>query len=108
MTIPMIFSRSALFWFRLFSVLLLVAGLTATTRAADSPLAGSSSAFLREQAGSAIHWQTWNEKTLKRAKEEGRPVYVFIGSFLSELSRATAKQSFAIPEVVELLNQNFI
>ena len=95
-------------WFRLVSLTLLAASLGATLRAADSALAGSPSAFLREQAGSAIHWQTWDAKTLKRAKDEGRPVYVFIGSFLSELSRATTKQSFAIPEVVELLNQNFI
>jgi len=96
------------FTIRLIGLALLTFGFCAGTRAADSPLAGSASPFLREQAGSPIHWQTWDAATLKRAKEEGRPVYVFIGSLLSELSRATTKQSLAMPEVVELLNQNFI
>ena len=93
---------------RLAALALIVGGGGTAARAADSPLAGAASAFVRDQAGSAIQWQTWDEKTLRRAKEEGRPVYVFIGSFLSELSRATTKQSFATPEVIELLNQNFI
>ena len=95
-------------WLQLSGLALLSVGFGAAARAADAPLASSASAFLRDQAGGTIHWQTWDAATLKRAKDEGMPVYVFIGYFLSELSRATAKQSFATPEVVDLLNQNFI
>jgi len=103
------FARAFFPCLRFSALALLTGGLAGPARAADtSPLAGSPSAFAREQAGSAIHWQNWDEKTLKHAKDEGRPVYVFIGSFLSELSRATTQQSFATPEVIELLNQNFI
>ena len=87
---------------------LLILGFCTAPHAAESPLAKSNSGFVRGQADSAIQWQTWDAATLKRAKDEGRPVYVFIGSTLSELSRATTKQSFATPEVIELLNQNFI
>ena len=93
---------------RLSLLALLAVGICPAARAGEAPLAASGSAFLRDQAGSAIHWQAWDAPTLARAKAEGRPVYVFIGSFLSELSRATAHQSFATPEVVDLLNQNFI
>lgn len=92
---------------KLFGVVVLALGAWAAARAVGEPMADSPSAFLRDQTGSAIHWQPWNEQTLKHAKEEGRPVYVFIGYFLSELSRATTRQSFANPEVVEFLNQNF-
>lgn len=101
-------ARSFSLSLRLAALALIVGGGGAAARAGDSPLAGAASAFVRDQAGSAIHWQTWDEKTLKRVKEEGRPVYVFIGTYLSELSRATTKQSFTTPEVIELLNQNFI
>lgn len=104
----MIPARTFSLFFRLSVLALLTGGWGAALRAADSPLAGSASVFIREQAGSAIQWQNWEAKTLERAKKEGRPVYVFIGSFLSELSRATTKQSFTTPEVIELLNQNFI
>lgn len=93
---------------RTFSLALLLSSFIGALHADDSPLAKSSSTFVREQAGSAIQWQNWEAKTFERAKKEGRPVYVFIGSFLSELSRATTKQSFTTPEVIELLNQNFI
>ena len=104
----MILARTFSLCLRLSALSLLAGGFCATIRAADSPLAGSSSVFVREQAGSAIHWENWETKTLERAKKEGKPVYVFIGPFLSELSRATTKQSFTTPEVIELLNQNFI
>lgn len=94
---------------RLLPLAVAVLGFLCLARAEDaSPLAADASAFVRGQAGSAIQWQPWGEAVFARAKAEGRPVYVFIGSGLSELSRATTKQSFALPEVIELLNGNFI
>jgi uncharacterized protein YyaL (SSP411 family) len=45
---------------------------------------------------------------LDRARTEDKPVYVFIGSFLSELSRATCQQSFTNAETAAYLNQHFI
>ena len=76
--------------------------------AAPSPLADSRSAFVREQAGSPVNWQPWNEAVLRSAKTAGRPVYVFVGASLNELSRATCRQSFANPETAAFLNENFI
>jgi uncharacterized protein YyaL (SSP411 family) len=76
--------------------------------AAPSALSGSASVFLREQAASPVNWQPWDPALVQRAKDEGRPVYVFAGSFLSELSRATCRQTFANAEVAEFLNSNFI
>ncbi len=66
------------------------------------------SAFLRANAGSPVHWQRWDPAVLGRAQAEGRPVYVFVGSFLSELSRATARQTFAQAETAAFLNKNFL
>lgn len=71
-------------------------------------LAHSSSAFLRAHADSKIDWQPWNEATFARAKKEQKPIYLAIGIFTSELSRAMARQSFANADVAAMLNQNFI
>ena len=76
----------------------LLAGLTALTGASlgaeTSALAAAPTAFARAQAASTIHWQPWNDATLARARESGRSVYVFVGSPLSELTRATLNQTF--------------
>ena len=94
---------------RLLPRLFLLAVLTASAAcAAASSLASSPSAFLRAQAQSPVNWELWNGQTLGRAKAENKPVYVFIGSFLSELSRATCGQSFSNAETAAYLNQHFI
>lgn len=93
---------------RLIPPLLLLFVLMARAAHAASPeLAASASAFIRSQAHSLVDWQIWNVKTLEHAKTEGKPVYVFIGSFLSELSRATCQQSFANADTAAYLNQHF-
>ncbi len=65
------------------------------------------SAFRRTTASSPVHWNSWDATTLERAKKEGKPVYLFVGSFLSELSRASVRQSFANAEVAAFLNASF-
>jgi len=94
------FSRLAL------AVVGLALGVSA--RAAAPALAGASSPFRREQAASPVNWQTWDATLPERAKKEGRPVYLFAGSFLNELSRATCRQTFANADVAAYLNENFL
>jgi uncharacterized protein YyaL (SSP411 family) len=76
--------------------------------AADSsPLAASPSEFVRAQATSGVKWHLWNEASLAQAKASGKSVYVFIGSPLSELTRATINQTFTSEKTVAWLNENF-
>ncbi len=75
--------------------------------AEPSPLASSPSEFVRAQAASPVHWHAWNDATLAEAKTANKSVYVFIGSPLSELARATINQTFTSAKTVEWLNQNF-
>ncbi len=89
--------------------LLLTLVLGVLLSAAASPqLSTSASAFVREQAGSVVDWQPWSAATFQHAKEANRPVYVFLGSFLSELTRATCKQSFANADTAAFLNGHFV
>jgi uncharacterized protein len=94
---------------RHFCRLLLVLSLALATRAAEpAPVAQSASSLRRLALAGPVQWSGWDASLVERAKQEGKPVYVFVGSFLSELSRATIRQSFTNPEVAAFLNANFI
>jgi hypothetical protein len=90
--------------------LLLLSGLVACAvgaRAAER-LAGESSAFLRSFADSPVDWMPWGEAAIARAKAEQRPVFLFVGSFTSELSGAMRRQTFANAKNAEWLNRKFV
>lgn len=86
-------------------VVLVVSPLAARTE--NSPLAAASTEFARAQAASPIRWQPWNEAVLTQAKQQNKSVYVFIGSPLSELTRATINQTFTSEKTVTWINENF-
>ena len=89
--------------------LCLLALLPGVARAAEtSPLASSPSAFVKAQATSKVQWQPWTEAVLTQAKQQKKSVYVFIGSPLSELTRATIDQTFTSEKTVSWLNENFV
>jgi hypothetical protein len=88
----------------LFAVL--VAG-PAGVRAADW-LPGEPSAFLQSYAGSPVEWMPWGDAAFARAKTEQKPIFVFVGSFTSELARAMRTQTFANAETSKWLNQHFV
>jgi uncharacterized protein YyaL (SSP411 family) len=71
--------------------------------AGDSP-----SPFTSEFSGSLVHWMPWGDAAFARAAKDGLPVYVFLGSFLSELSRSTETQSFTNAETADYLNGHFV
>jgi uncharacterized protein YyaL (SSP411 family) len=62
----------------------------------------------RDPAGSPVHWLAWDAALPARAKQENKPVYVFLGSSLSELSRATCRQTFTNADTAAFLNANFL
>src|SRR5690242_922037 len=80
---------------------------TVAIAADKSPLADAPSAFGRVQAASAVHWQPWTDAVLTQAKQQNKPVYVFVASPLSELARATINQTFTSENAVAWLNENF-
>lgn len=92
----------------LFRSLLLGIALVSPLIAADkSPLANAPTAFVRAQAASAVRWQPWTDAVLAQAKQQAKPVYVFVGVPLSELTRATLNQTFTNEKTVTWLNENF-
>ena len=70
--------------------------------------AGSASPFARQFSDSLVHWAPWGADAFAKARGGNLPVYVFIGSFLSELSRSTESQSFTNAETASYLNAHFV
>lgn len=73
-----------------------------------SSLGEAPSAFLRAHADSPVRWEPWAPAAFARARAEGKPLFVVIGGFELELSRAMREQTFARAEVAEQLNQEFV
>jgi len=82
------------------------AALTFASLQAAAP--DTPSPLQREIAGSPVHWLAWDAALPARAKLENKPVYVFLGSFLNELTRATCRQTFANADTAAFLNANFV
>lgn len=89
-------------------VLLLLSSAALLPLRAANGLESASSTFLRDHRGDPVDWQPWGDAALARAKKENKPIYVCVGAFTSELSRAMHKQSFTNPQLAESLNHDFI
>src|SRR5580692_6515552 len=90
--------------------LLLLSGLMACAdgaRAADR-LRSQASAFLKGFLDSPVDWMPWGDAAFARAKSEQRPVFLFIGSFTSELAGAMRRQTFANAKTADWLNKEFV
>lgn len=75
---------------------------------AASPLANQPSAFLRSYADSPVNWMLWGDEAFARAQTERKPVFVAIGLFTSELSRAMHRQTFSNADTAAMLNAEFV
>lgn len=71
-------------------------------------LVEADSDFIRQQADSPVHWQTWGPEMIQQAADEQKPIYLFVGSFLNEMARLTIKDSFSDPKMIKSLNDNFV
>lgn len=75
---------------------------------AASALEKEPSALLQSHAAGPIAWLPWSEVALERAQRDQKPVFLAVGVFTSELSRAMTRQTFSNADVGALLNENFV
>jgi uncharacterized protein YyaL (SSP411 family) len=93
---------------RFLRTLLLASGAAFIGLPAFAAAPASSSLFLHDQGETAVKWMPWGEAAFERARAEKKPIYLHIGSFTNELSRAMARQSFSNAEAAKFLNDNFV
>jgi uncharacterized protein YyaL (SSP411 family) len=55
-----------------------------------------------------LHWYSWEASTLQIAKDENRPIFLFMTDPTSQWSQKMQKDSFSDPVIIELLNERFI
>jgi len=82
--------------------------LIAPSSRADTPNTALTSSFLQAHANDKIEWQPWSEAAFAKAAANHQPIYLHIGAFTSELSRAMQVQSFTNAKVYGALNKDYV
>ena len=71
-------------------------------------LASDPSPYLQQHKDNPVHWQVWNNLTLKKAQENKKPILLSVGYSSCHWCHVMAHESFEDKETAELMNKNFI
>ena len=66
------------------------------------------SPYLLQHAENPVDWYPWASRAFRKAKEEGKPVFLSIGYATCHWCHVMAHESFEDEEVAGLLNQSFV
>lgn len=71
-------------------------------------LAREKSPYLLQHAHNPVDWHTWNDKALKKAKEEDKPIILSIGYSSCHWCHVMEKESFENEEIGKYMSENFV
>jgi uncharacterized protein YyaL (SSP411 family) len=71
-------------------------------------LASETSPFLLLHKDNPVHWRPWGQDALAEAQTTGKPILLSIGYTACHWCHVMNQESFADPEIAELMNENFI
>ncbi len=74
----------------------------------ENNLIHESSPYLLQHAHNPVNWYGWNDDTLKKAKDENKPIFLSIGYSACHWCHVMAHESFENEDVAEFMNENFI
>jgi uncharacterized protein len=74
----------------------------------ENSLIHETSPYLLQHAKNPVHWYSWNETALKKAKEENKPIFLSIGYSSCHWCHVMAHESFENHEIAKIMNENFI
>ena len=74
----------------------------------ENSLISETSPYLLQHAKNPVHWYTWNETALKKAKEENKPIFLSIGYSSCHWCHVMAHESFENDDIANIMNENFI
>ena len=74
----------------------------------ENSLIHETSPYLLQHAKNPVHWYSWNETALKKAKEENKPIFLSIGYSSCHWCHVMAHESFENEEIAKIMNENFI
>ncbi|WP_338603961.1 thioredoxin domain-containing protein [Sulfolobus tengchongensis] len=71
-------------------------------------LVNSSSGYLRKAINHPINWYTWSEEIFEIAKKEDKLILVDVGASWCHWCNVMDEDTYANPEIVKIVNENFI
>ena len=71
-------------------------------------LIGETSPYLLQHAHNPVYWFPWGEEALKKAREEGKPIFLSIGYAACHWCHVMERESFENEGIAKILNENFI
>ena len=71
-------------------------------------LAHETSPYLRQHADNPVHWRPWSDETLRKAREEDKPILLSIGYAACHWCHVMAHESFEDEKTAQLMNTHFI
>jgi len=74
----------------------------------ENKLGNESSPYLLQHAKNPVHWYTWNEEALGRAKKENKPIFLSVGYSSCHWCHVMAHESFEDEEIAKIMNENFV
>ncbi len=71
-------------------------------------LINEKSPYLREHAYNPVMWRPWGEEAFRKAKNDGKPIFLSIGYSTCHWCHQFARESFEDEKTSALINKNFI
>ncbi len=66
------------------------------------------SPYLLQHANNPVHWFSWNDTALQKAKDENKPIFLSVGYSACHWCHVMAHESFENEEIAKIMNENFI
>ena len=74
----------------------------------ENNLIHETSPYLLQHANNPVEWYGWNDNSLKKAKDENKPIFLSIGYSSCHWCHVMAHESFENDDVAKFMNENFI
>ncbi|HYB75729.1 MAG TPA: thioredoxin domain-containing protein [Nitrososphaerales archaeon] len=66
------------------------------------------SPYLKDHAFNPVEWRPWGDEALKKAKNDGKPIFLSIGYSTCHWCHQLARESFEDEKTAAIINKNFI
>lgn len=75
---------------------------------AKNHLIHETSPYLLQHAENPVDWYAWTDESLKKAKDENKPIFLSVGYSACHWCHVMAHESFENEEVAKFMNENFV
>jgi len=71
-------------------------------------LSQETSPYLLQHKDNPVEWFAWNDESLKKAKDENKPIFLSVGYSSCHWCHVMAHESFENDDVAKIMNENFV